>query len=500
MRFASGIFLVLLFFGALFWAKQDDPFSRNWFTLKTADHAALKCVSVLPKPIRKRPIVIYAHGWGHNLDTDGNKLRQMAEMGLATVSLQYNQTNTGFFPAEMEAVLDYLGRQKWADTNSIAWVGFSMGAEQTLDFALKYPALQPQLLVQLSGAGLSEGQNTNALAALRCPVLLIHSDQDAIFPVENTQRLSAVLQSNGLPEQLTILHGVTHGMDTDIGLVFREIGEYCLAHLQGQDAWQHYLSLAQWQAEARPLWLYWLPAFAWLGGWLAWRRLGQVPPAEKRKLQLHEIALRWLAAFLATWALGETALHLATPHFAVTQSTVATARRFLVQPKDRADFESLAGLNIWQSEQLKSLLDHAELAHYNRNELINWKLNDGIYRDYVLSPVITGSSNEPLNWRRPLWEEFYPRIRHENEPLEAARIVVRHLRERVTIAQSPSLPQTVPSIWLRQITDPTGFEIIYVAALRSVGVGARLNPTGQAEIWTGEKWVDAPRPVSATLL
>src|SRR5450756_658863 len=36
-----GGLVILLFLGALFWAKQQDPFSRRWFTLKTADHGSV---------------------------------------------------------------------------------------------------------------------------------------------------------------------------------------------------------------------------------------------------------------------------------------------------------------------------------------------------------------------------------------------------------------------------------------------------------------------------
>lgn len=44
------------------------------------------------------------------------------------------------------------------------------------------------------------------------------------------------------------------------------------------------------------------------------------------------------------------------------------------------------------------------------------------------------------------------------------------------------------AIWLRQITDETGFEIIYVAVLRSIGVPARLDSNNHAEFWDGNKW------------
>ena len=286
-------------------------------------------------------------------------------------------------------------------------------------------------------------------------------------------------------------------MEPDRGVIYRGIGEYCLTHLAGQDAWQHYHSIAQWQAEAPPLWLFCLPAAAWGVGWFVWSRYRKPRASEKIKLSRGEIALRWLAAVLATWALAETTIHLVPPHFPVSDKTLSIARRFLVQPKQHNDFEYLAAQAIWQGEKLKTLLEHVKLAGYNR-ELINWHLDDKLYRDYVLSPVITAISGEQLNWRRPLWEEFYPRIRHESSPEAAASIVVRHLRERVTIAPDyPSQPG-VEAMWRAQIVNPEDFEVIYTAALQSVGVPARLDARKRAEFCDGKDWQAAPRPVLET--
>jgi len=53
----------------------------------------------------------------------------------------------------------------------------------------------------------------------------------------------------------------------------------------------------------------------------------------------------------------------------------------------------------------------------------------------------------------------------------------------------------VPLIWLKQTADEAGFEIIYVAALRSVGVPARLDSNSHAEFWDGNKWQSAPLSV-----
>jgi prepilin-type N-terminal cleavage/methylation domain-containing protein len=44
-------------------------------------------------------------------------------------------------------------------------------------------------------------------------------------------------------------------------------------------------------------------------------------------------------------------------------------------------------------QKLRTLLDHVELAGYNW-ELINWQLDDKLYLNYVLSPVITGHAGD----------------------------------------------------------------------------------------------------------
>lgn len=472
---------------------RQDAFSRKWFTLETAHHHFYECVAVLPKPIRRRPVVIYAHGYGGKLVNDGDVLRRMAQSGLAVVNFEYNQTNEMESMEQFADVLHYVYNQEWADTNAIAWVGFSMGANRMWDFALQHPEQQPQLLVQLSGAGLSNGQSTSPLKSLHCLVLMIHGDRDGIFAVEDTRTLASALHSNNVPVDLRIIPNAQHDMDPDRELVFRCIGEYCLMHLSGTNTWQNDHSITEWKAESLPFWLFCTPAVVWALGCFAWLQYFEPRSHEKFRLKPHEIALRCVAAVLAIWALADTALHQVPPYLAVTDRTLAIARKYLVPAKERADLEFLATLPIWHDVKLETLLTHAELANYNR-ELINWQLDETNYEDYVLSPIITDAPDEQLNWRRPLWEEFYPRIRHETSPEGAAVIVVRHLRECVTIAPMSDRACDVPTIWLRQITDETGFQIIYVAALRSVGIPARLDARRQAQFFDGTQWKIAPAP------
>jgi hypothetical protein len=209
------------------------------------------------------------------------------------------------------------------------------------------------------------------------------------------------------------------------------------------------------------------------------------------KQRTWEIRLRWLAGILAVLAVAQTAVYLGTPFLPVSDRTLAVAQKCLIQRNEIEDFEFLSTNAIWRGQKLKVLLEHVRLANYNR-QLINWKLDEKMYQDFVLSPVISGDANEQFNWRRPLWEEFYLRIRHESSLEDVAKIILKHLRETVTITAFPNLPREVPEIWRQQTTDEIGFEIVYVAALRSVGVPARLNSKSCAEFWDGKQWQAAP--------
>ena len=204
-----------------------------------------------------------------------------------------------------------------------------------------------------------------------------------------------------------------------------------------------------------------------------------------------EISLRWLAGIMAVLAFAQITVYLGTPFLSVGDGTLDIARKCLIRPNETADFEFLSTNAIWRGQKLKILLEHVRLANYNR-QLINRNLDDKLYQDYVLSPVITGNTDEQPDWRRPLWEEFYPRIRHESSPDDTAKIVLKNLHERVTITVKTGLYHNVPDIWLKHSTDEVGFEIIYVAALRSVGIPARLDSKRHVEFWDGEKWQSVP--------
>lgn len=508
------VLAALLFFGAMFWAKGRDPFQRIWFDVRPGGYPKTECVAVLPKTApRPLPVVIYLHGSGGSLLGSGNELRQMAEMGLAAVGMEYDQTNAAVSAAQWATLLRWIRRQSWADSNRVAWVGFSLGAQRQLAFALEHPEAQPNLLVRLSGGSSPELEDleTARAATPRFSSLLIHGERDEVFPLAEARRVAGWLRTNGVPVQLKVVPGLDDGLQPNRLLLCRSIGEYCLLHLSGPNALMNYRSILSWQAHAKPLWLFWTPGLIWTGfrlfRWWSRRRAADAAGADGSSAggappwTRGQIAIWCAAGILALAALADTALHLLPPRLGVTARTLSLARKYLVLPKQSADFDFAARDSVWRGKRLRTLLENVELANYNR-ELIDWKLDDKHYRDFVLSPEIDPALDGDLEWRRPLWENFYPRIRNEPTPGAAAEIVARFLRERVTIAPpnaqahpSVRMPQSIARIWQRQITDTRGFESIYVAALRAAGVPARLDPGHRAEFWTGSRWEPAPRPV-----
>lgn len=185
------------------------------------------------------------------------------------------------------------------------------------------------------------------------------------------------------------------------------------------------------------------------------------------------------------------------PRFPANQDIVALVRDFLVKPRLRNDFDYLIQNSFSDGQRLAPLLTQLKLADRQRHQFYP-DLDNATFQKYVLSPEIAPLPLDEVNWRRTLWKFFYPKIRHKSDPVAAARIVVRSLREQVGIDPGYDYRVGVETIWTEQMTDQAGFQRIYVAALRSVGIAARLNGAGQAELLESNEWQPAPRVLIST--
>ena len=140
----------------LFWAKARDPFNRIEYSITTGSGTKFRVMVVLPKPTGRRPVAVYLHSLGGNLATDGNDLRLLAGQGLAALGVEYSQTNRPQFDEELIALKKFLERQTWANTDAVAWVGYSQGAVMGMKSVLRHPEAQPQLFVRWEGNWVSE--------------------------------------------------------------------------------------------------------------------------------------------------------------------------------------------------------------------------------------------------------------------------------------------------------------------------------------------------------
>ncbi len=207
--------------------------------------------------------------------------------------------------------------------------------------------------------------------------------------------------------------------------------------------------------------------------------------------------LRWLAGISAAAAVTMTTLHLGVPQLKTSDRTLWLARKWLVPAQEKSDFDFLAAQSLWTNQKLKVLLQHVHLANYNRS-LVRWNVSDDLYRDFVLSPELheLTTSHPPLatdrNWRRPLWEFFYPRIRKETTVEGAAAIVLRQLRERIKIEAGDKPRRSVRCVWQGGVGTEFEFQRVAVATLRSVGIPARLAGADRVEFWDGNDWREAP--------
>jgi predicted esterase len=444
-------------------------------------------IAVLPKPVEKCPVVIYLHASGGSLVTDGNDLRQFAEMGLAAVGLEYDQSNQLGFDEEFTALQEFVKCQSWAQSNAVAWAGLSLGAQRPLRFLLRYPKYQPRLLVRFSGGWVPE-LDSYSLAPVHSSVLLIHGEIDDVFPVSDCRRLAEVLRTNGTPVAVRVFAGQSHGLGDDTSTALRGVAEYC-ANFFGEVRPHH--------INARPsYWYFCLPV-------LVLAMLMAVQWRLRRQGSRKNVSGPWpkasRAVLIIAWVLGlmalaVTVIQLGLPQFPASKTTLNLTRKWIVQPGQKSDFDWLTQQPLAEGLPIKILLQHLDLADLQRKFFYS-ELNEEMYRSFVLSPVVERNATHGLNWRRPLWENFYPRIRHETNAGAAAQIVVRFLRERVTIVPGIVESGGVTTTWERELTDASGFEALYVAALRSVGIAARLNSTQQSEYWDGVVWRPAPRPL-----
>jgi hypothetical protein len=495
LRNGRGVVLSIAsgFLTALIWASARDPFHRIDFVVRTGQGENVRCIAVLPKAGQRFPSVVCLHDKGETLDSSGNYLRPVAELGLAAVDFEYNQTNAGVFEDQFLAVLRRLSNRAWAKRDAMAWLGVGAGARHSFRFALKRTEYRPRLLIQIDAGWLDQLDAVeNALpreitaVPADCSAVLVNVQRGANGSLPNATALSLRLQRLGWPTEIIPVAALSEDPTLLTPLVVRRAAEQCAAAFG---------PVRPMRTNARPtLWQYWMP-FCGLQLVVLPRTLATCSTrrSSKEKTVWHK-RLCLLAWVVTALALSATALNLGLLMLRPGPVTEPLAARVMVSQGQENDFKWLTRNTSAPTPTVAALVDWVRLCDLQKRAYYQ-NLDHATYRNFVLSGFIATNCPTRLDWRRPLWEATCPRIKGLSDPTLAATLVAQFLRSRITVLPDLEGPAGVAAMWDMQITNVRGFERIYIAALRSIGIAARLSQTDKAEFWTGTCWREAPPPV-----
>ena len=190
------------------------------------------------------------------------------------------------------------------------------------------------------------------------------------------------------------------------------------------------------------------------------------------------------ALVLATVALLLTAFCIGLQQLPASGTAAGMAERWLVPPRLQADWEWVTFATQGKGLSNGELADHVILAGLQRRWFFA-TAEDTHYREHVLNPVLSEDANDTA-WRRPLWEALWQLVRKEASRDAAAQKVRRLLYERVTITAEAQ--GGIVMAWKARRGDRREFELLSVAALRSVGIPARVSNEDIAEWLDGAQW------------
>lgn len=224
--------LLFLILAAMIWATTRQPVKFVDFTVNPKGGTRARAVAVVPKLLKPLPVVVYLHGSGDNLERSTGTLRQFAELGLAAVCMDYTQTNAASFPKQFEALLSWVASQAWADTNRVAWVGFSLGAQRMLSYACAHPEAAPPFLIRLAGGRVPELEPEPL--KLHGKAWIVHGEKDEVFRVADAEEVASKLKAAGMSVEMTVLPGQSHAFGENRQLVFRLLAERCAGEFKAR--------------------------------------------------------------------------------------------------------------------------------------------------------------------------------------------------------------------------------------------------------------------------
>jgi len=489
----SFLFYWLLVF--MYWSANRDPLSKTWFKLQAAQGDSFECVSIVPKAKGSYPVVVVAANSGNFIAGNGKLLRRIADIGLGVIAFQADRQAQAKFDHRVDAVMLHLRGQKWSSFGPVGWLGIDDTGAQILAYLSRHPT--PGAFVQW---------NAQAGRAAPAPVTRSGALAQTIFSgspanTPDVTHVDGAVPHRPTPPQIQSLINTANLAGKPDSLtqaaINRSVAEHFFRILEKDPRRRLHMVKEQ---GTRASGMAILVGLGLMYGIFLIRgsiNLQRLPTLMHRPGKAVHGSL-FISGLAASLAIGITAFHLLLLQFPVSVWSMTQAARFFIPEADREDFIHTCETANWRETRIGVAISNARLCAYNR-QLVPWPVSPDMYRDFVLSPSITGNSHETFAWRRALWEHLHPAVKHLKQKDQVAAMIPQLMRQHLVITDEPSGNDDVGAILRTRITDQKGFAAICVAALRAAGVPARLNPEGRAEYYSTDSWRAVPPAQSYTI-
>ena len=465
------------------WARQGDPITRHWIRSKDSETFV-----AIPRTRDFCPILVLVARGGESFLQKGPAIRAIVESGIACAYIAVDKQSIDQLGRQLTDVVSDNHLANDLKKQGLVMVGEGTRASTMLIAALKAPGVHPDLFVSVPEETEINPVLDRLIKAeenLRCPILIANKSK-SVEATDATKTLSSQREieifafdasDDARPRDLFFYKQLTERVREKL----LQLGKSPNLPLERQN------NRSRWGCLGLPAALLTLFAIMFV--------INKTRSSSSARARFR--AARGVAIVIGTTAGIGTAVFVTrlpltvhTPDAKRSTQLSGLAKRWQLSPTETAKFA-----------------EYSSLSDYTR-KLVNWKLDERIYTEDVLNPRIVADLPPDFDWRQPLWKYFYPLIRRAATPRDAANILVNYLRLEVEAPEpgarrennisAPSM--NIEEIWNKRTTTSTGFEQIYVAALRAVGIAARLNPQARVEIWDDGEWKAAPRPAELVRL
>jgi hypothetical protein len=472
-------------------ARTENTLSWSWLSLKTSRGEAVHALLSSPNPRTRRPIAVVVCDDSYTMLEMGRDLRRFADLDFVAIGIVCRSRNIAGFSQEFRTLTQYIAGKAWARNCPTVWV--ATGATSALlkqYYLIRIHDLHKHRVQDVNKETIELFSTQYRLSEMSVESLRLFANRS-----ENSGRppLAVQLPPNGEIPTAALL-SPDEKWDLTKAHEFRMsiLAEIC----------HNTISQTSWRTIPKPsnpscfgVCLSTAVGIAVVFWLLAWSYRCQ----QRDSSSVGPRLIRWRAIVVAGSGiiLGAVIVGVGMQITLASKPSgwnIAFVRKLLIRPSDLGYFDFVLGESKPVGLPLGSIVEEVHLGSRARKETFGAAVGGHEFSCYILSDRLGAAFDGHLDWRGPLWRFFYPRVKTSNSTVDAASIVVLALRERIMV--DPRIPESsdVGQLWKAKRTSLRDFDFIYVAALRSIGIAARVGKSGKAELLIGERWKLAPRP------